>query len=50
MLIILNTGRPGELCDSMIAGIALSTRAALATRNARHFADVAITLIDPRAA
>jgi predicted nucleic acid-binding protein len=40
-------GRPGELRDSMIAGIALSTGASLATRNTRHFADVAITLIDP---
>nr|WP_294564009.1 type II toxin-antitoxin system VapC family toxin [uncultured Rhodopila sp.] len=43
-------GRPGELRDSMIAGIALSTGASLATRNTGHFADVAITLIDPWAA
>src|ERR1700704_6399919 len=30
-------GRPGELRDSMIAGIALARRATLATRNVRHF-------------
>jgi hypothetical protein len=40
-------GRPGELRDSMIAGIALSMGASLATRNTRRFADVAIALIDP---
>lgn len=40
-------GRPGDLCDTMIAGIALATGAALATRNTRHFADLSITLIDP---
>jgi toxin FitB len=40
-------GRPGDLRDSMIAGIALATGAALATRNIRHFADLSITLIDP---
>jgi predicted nucleic acid-binding protein len=43
-------GRPGELRDSMIAGIALSTGASLATHNTRHSADFAITRIDPRAA
>jgi hypothetical protein len=37
-------GRLGELRDTMIAGIAL------ATRNVRHFADLSITLIDPRTA
>ncbi|MDR3531347.1 MAG: type II toxin-antitoxin system VapC family toxin [Rhodopila sp.] len=40
-------GRPGELRDSMIAGIALSTGASLATRNTRHFDDLTIALIDP---
>ncbi len=40
-------GRPGELCDTMIAGIAAATGAALATRNTRHFDDLSITLIDP---
>jgi toxin FitB len=40
-------GRPGEIGDTMIAGIALATGACLATRNTRHFADVAVTVIDP---
>ena len=40
-------GRPIELRDSMIAGIALARRAALATRNIRHFADTGIPLLDP---
>jgi len=31
----------------MIAGIALATRAALATRNTAHFADLSITVINP---
>ena len=32
-------GRPGDLRDTMIAGIALARRAALATRNVKHFDD-----------
>lgn len=40
-------GRSGDLRDSMIAGIALATGASLATRNTRHFADLAVALIDP---
>ncbi len=40
-------GRPDDLRDSMIAGIALSRHAALATRNTRHFEDLAIPLINP---
>ena len=40
-------GRPGEMRDSMIAGIALSKGASLATRNTRHFADLTVALIDP---
>jgi predicted nucleic acid-binding protein len=43
-------GRPGELRDTMIAGIALATGAALATRNTRHFDDLSVTVIDPWAA
>jgi toxin FitB len=31
----------------MIAGIAISRRATLATRNTRHFADLSIPIIDP---
>jgi len=40
-------GRPGELRDSMIAGIALARRATLATRKVRHFEDLSIPLVDP---
>jgi toxin FitB len=43
-------GRPRELRDTMIAGIVLSHRATLATRNISHFDDVAATLVDPWAA
>lgn len=40
-------GRSIELRDGMIAGIALTQRASLATRNTRHFKDLGIVLIDP---
>jgi toxin FitB len=40
-------GRPIETRDSMIAGIALSRRAELATRNVRHFQDLGLPVIDP---
>jgi toxin FitB len=40
-------GRPRELRDSMIAGIALAQRATLATRNVRHFDDLSVPVIDP---
>jgi toxin FitB len=40
-------GRPIEIRDALIAGIASARRATLATRNARHFADVGISLLDP---
>lgn len=40
-------GRPVDVRDTQIAGIALARRATLATRNARHFADVEITVVDP---
>jgi predicted nucleic acid-binding protein len=40
-------GRPIELRDAQIAGIAAARRATLATRNTRHFADLGIALIDP---
>jgi len=39
-------GRPGDLRDTMIAGIVLSRHASLATRNTAHFEDVS-PLIDP---
>jgi predicted nucleic acid-binding protein len=40
-------GTPGDFRDTLIAGIVLSRRAELATRNVRHFADLDITVIDP---
>jgi predicted nucleic acid-binding protein len=40
-------GRPGDLRDTMIAGIVLATRAALATRNTAHFEEVSAEVIDP---
>jgi predicted nucleic acid-binding protein len=40
-------GRPGDLRDTMIAGIAVATGASLATRNTRHFDDLSIALINP---
>ena len=40
-------GRPIEVRDTQIAGIALARRAAIATRNAKHFGDLSIAIIDP---
>ena len=40
-------GRPVDIRDTQIAGIALARHAALATRNARHFADLEVSVIDP---
>jgi toxin FitB len=40
-------GRPGDLRDTMIAGIALAHRATLATRNVRHFDDLGVPVVDP---
>lgn len=40
------TGRPVELRDTMIAGIALASNAALATRNKTRFDDLPISVID----
>src|ERR1035437_9830872 len=34
-------GRPGELRDTMIAGIVLAQHAKLATRNVKHFEEIA---------
>jgi predicted nucleic acid-binding protein len=47
MAVRQKNGRPGELRDTMIAGIVLASRATLATRNTRHFEDLSIPLIDP---
>lgn len=40
-------GRPGDLRDTMIAGIVLAHRATLATRNTAHFADLSVPVVDP---
>jgi toxin FitB len=40
-------GRPGDLRDTMIAGIALAQHATLATRNTAHFRDASISLVNP---
>ena len=40
-------GRAIDLRDAMIAGIALSQNATLATRNVQHFDDVSLTVLNP---
>lgn len=40
-------GRAGDLRDTMIAGIALASRATLATRNTVHFDDLSVPVINP---
>jgi len=42
-----SAGRPAEIRDVQIAGIAAARRAQLATGNTRHFTDLGIVLIDP---
>ncbi len=41
------SGRPVDIRDTQIAGIALARRASLATRNVRHFRDLEVPVIDP---
>jgi predicted nucleic acid-binding protein len=40
-------GRPGELRDTMIAGIVLACHATLATRNISHFEDLSVPVVNP---
>jgi len=40
-------GRPVDMRDTFIAGIALARRATLATRNLKHFDDLAIPVVNP---
>jgi predicted nucleic acid-binding protein len=40
-------GRPVDLRDIQIAGIALARRAALATRNVRHFDGLNVSVVSP---
>ena len=42
-----NRGRPVDMRDTLIAGIALAQGATLATRNIRHFEDLPISVINP---
>ncbi|WP_296443259.1 type II toxin-antitoxin system VapC family toxin [Rhodoferax sp. UBA5149] len=40
-------GRPMDMRDTFIAGIALARRATLATRNTRHFDDLSVPVVNP---
>lgn len=40
-------GRPVDIRDTQIAGIALSRHAVVATRNVRHFSDLKVPVVDP---
>lgn len=40
-------GRPVDMRDTFIAGIAVARRATLATRNTRHFEDLPIPVVNP---
>jgi len=40
-------GRPGDLRDTMIAGIVLARQATLATRNTSHFEDLSVPVVNP---
>lgn len=40
-------GRPVDMRDTFIAGIALARRATLATRNTRHFDDLPVPVVNP---
>lgn len=41
------TGRPVDIRDTLIAGIALARRATLATRNRRHFEGLTVPVVNP---
>lgn len=40
-------GRPVDMRDTQIAGIAITRRATLATRNTRHFKDLKVPIVNP---
>jgi len=42
-----HAGRPIDLRDTLIAGIALARRATIATRNTRHFEGLDVPVVDP---
>ena len=43
----LKAGRPRDPRDTMIAGIVLASHATLATRNTKHFDDIAKSVVNP---
>lgn len=43
----LKSGRPRDRRDTMIAGIVLASHATLATRNTKHFEDIAKSVVNP---
>jgi predicted nucleic acid-binding protein len=47
MAVRYKQGRPGEMRDTMIAGIVLACHATLATRNTSHFEDLSLPFINP---
>lgn len=47
MAIRKRKGRPGEIRDTMIAGIVLASHATLVTRNTSHFEDITVSIINP---
>jgi len=47
MAVRYKQGRPGEMRDTMIAGIVLACHATLATRNTSHFEDLSLPVINP---
>jgi predicted nucleic acid-binding protein len=40
-------GHPQDYRDTMIAGIVLSSKATLATRNTAHFEDLSVRVVNP---
>jgi predicted nucleic acid-binding protein len=40
-------GRPDDSRDTMIAGIVMASHATLATRNVKHFEDIASSVVNP---
>jgi predicted nucleic acid-binding protein len=40
-------GEPGDLRDTMIAGIVIARRAVLATGNVKHFFDAGVEIVNP---
>jgi len=47
MTIRKKKGQPGDLRDTMIAGIALAYHATLETRNTAHLEELSITIVNP---